>query len=333
VDTLHAAYERLLADLAGDLQAARAVIELAPQAGEVLPPIAAYGATAPDDGDLTWVEWPVHEGSAEIARVRLGFAEGVAPPGPADRRVSQALLELVVLLGLAGWQQHSMPAIQACRRILAVTEEELQHIILDIHDGPVQKLFAASSQVELMLSRMPGMPEEARAGLESELARVAALLQASLDEIKNTLGTLRPPEFRRRPLVSVVRGLIIQHETLTGMTVNLHVEGDLPPVSLPVKIALYRIMQEALSNAYRHARVDSLEVRLVGDDGWVTLEVVDSGPGFEPPPLEGPSGTEREEHIGLRGMRDRAQLVGGQIKLTSHPGQGTRIQARLPGDD
>jgi signal transduction histidine kinase len=241
-------------------------------------------------------------------------------------------MELYVLLGLAGLQQLSFPAVQACKRILAVTEEELQHIILNIHDGPVQKLFAASSQVELMLGRARRAPQDALCDLETDLSRVAMLLQESLGEIKNSLGTFRPPEFRRRSLASVLHGLVLQHETLTGVNVNLRVEGSAPQVSLPVKIALYRIMQEALSNAYRHANVDSLDALLSSDGSWVTLEVVDNGPGFEPPPLEGPSGTEREEHIGLRGMRDRAQLVGGLMKLTSSLGHGTRIQVRVPCD-
>ena len=68
------------------------------------------------------------------------------------------------------------------------------------------------------------------------------------------------------------------------------------------------------------------------DRGWVILEVTDDGIGFTPPPLEGPGATEREEHIGLRGMRERVHLVGGQLRLTSQPGQGTQIVVRVPSD-
>jgi signal transduction histidine kinase len=95
---------------------------------------------------------------------------------------------------------------------------------------------------------------------------------------------------------------------------------------------LYRVLQEALSNGYRHAGVDSQEVYLSGQDGWVLLEVCDDGIGFTPPPLEGPGATEREEHIGLRGMRERVHLVGGQLKIVSEPGQGTQIVVRVPSD-
>ncbi|MFL5374759.1 MAG: sensor histidine kinase, partial [Myxococcales bacterium] len=81
-----------------------------------------------------------------------------------------------------------------------------------------------------------------------------------------------------------------------------------------------------------HAEVDRLEIHLRGEDGWVVLRVSDAGRGFDPPPLEGPLATEREEHIGLRGMRDRAELVAGRFRLTSRPGEGTRIEVRVPGD-
>lgn len=223
----------------------------------------------------------------------------------------------------------------AARRILAVTEEELQRIVLNIHDGPVQKLFAALSQVNLLQSKV------ARAGHGdapddewlATLNRVSELLETSLAEIKTSLGTFRPPEFARRDLLSVIEGLIIQHEELTTCRVDFEVQGRIPRVSLPVKIAVYRILQEALSNVYRHAGVNRAIVRLSNRDGWVRLEVMDRGRGFTPPPLVGPEGTERGEHIGLRGMRERVSLVGGTFAIESAPGAGTRIVVEVPGGE
>jgi signal transduction histidine kinase len=124
--------------------------------------------------------------------------------------------------------------------------------------------------------------------------------------------------------------LIIQHEELTDATVHLEVETELPPVNPSVKIAFYRILQEALSNSIRHAGVDENFVRLWAQENDIYLEVVDFGRGFEPPDLTGPGATERAEHIGLRGMRERVQLVGGSIELFSQPNQGTRIEVRVP---
>jgi signal transduction histidine kinase len=217
----------------------------------------------------------------------------------------------------------------AALRMLAVTEEELQRIILDIHDGPVQKLFAALSQVNLLEVRAAhGMvPAEQ---LAAALHRVAGLLEGSLGEIKTSLGTFRPPEFARRDLLSVIEGLIVQHEEFTGCKVDFEARGPLPRVSLPAKIALYRIMQEALSNAYRHAGVNSVSLKLSASEHGLRLEVMDDGRGFVPPPLVGPEATERVEHIGLRGMRERVTLVGGRFTIASAPGQGTRIVVEVP---
>ena len=220
----------------------------------------------------------------------------------------------------------------AALRMLAVTEEELQRIILNIHDGPVQKLFAALSQVNLLEVRAgAGMvPSEQ---LITTLHRVSGLLESSLGEIKTSLGTFRPPEFARRDLLSVIEGLIVQHEEFTGCKVDFEAHGPIPRVSLPAKIALYRIVQEALSNAYRHAGVNTVALALSTGGHGVRMQVTDTGRGFVPPPLVGPEATEREEHIGLRGMRERVTLVGGRFTIESAPGQGTRIIVEVPTDD
>lgn len=217
----------------------------------------------------------------------------------------------------------------AARRILAVTEEELQRIILDIHDGPVQKLFAALSQVNVLQARVR-QGAAASDEMLSLLNRISDLLESSLGEIKTSLGTFRPPEFARRDLVSVLEGLIIQHEEFTDCRVDFDVRGEIPTVSLPVKIAVYRILQEALSNAYRHGGVNRARVGLSVNAGRVRLEVADDGRGFIPPPLVGPEATERVEHIGLRGMRERVSLVGGTFAIEAAPGAGTHIVIEVP---
>ncbi len=223
------------------------------------------------------------------------------------------------------WRQ-----LRASRRILPVTEEELHRIVLDIHDGPVQKIFSALNHVNHLQHLTKRLFVSATTDSLTTLQHVADLLEASLTEIRTFLGTFHPPEFKQRPVLDVLEGLLLQHETLNHSTVYFEAPSSLPSVSGPVKIALYRILQEALSNGVRHAQVKEHFVNLWTEAGYLYLEVIDYGPGFEPPSLTGPTATERTEHIGLRGMRDRAELVGGDFELVSQPGQGTRIKVRVP---
>ncbi|HID51145.1 MAG TPA: sensor histidine kinase [Anaerolineae bacterium] len=221
----------------------------------------------------------------------------------------------------------------AARRILAVTEEELQQIVLDIHDGLVQQLFAAQTQVSAIRARRAAGQTVTEAEWDAHLEQLTAVLGQSLQEIREFLGAFRSPSFAQRDLADIIRGLARQHEAFTGCEVTLAIDDRPLPASLPVKIALYRICQEALSNAFRHGRTRQQWVSLTRENNWIRLEVQDKGQGFQPPPLAGDNATEREEHIGLRGMRDRVGLIGGQFRLDSAPGKGTRVIVRTPCDE
>ncbi|MBI5351067.1 MAG: hypothetical protein HZB50_00350 [Chloroflexi bacterium] len=218
----------------------------------------------------------------------------------------------------------------AANRLLAVTEEELQRIVLDIHDGPVQNLFAAMSQLTVLRSQLSGLqppPDECLATIN----RTISLLEISLGDIRDLLGTFRAPEFVGSELPEIIEDIVIQHESFTSSSVTLEMRKPFPQsVSLQVKIAICRILQESLSNIRRHAGVENASVTLRMEKNHIILEVSDQGRGFEPPPLNGPYATEKQEHIGLRGMRERAALVGGELTVESRPGAGTRVHVEIP---
>ena len=219
------------------------------------------------------------------------------------------------------------PPHLAARGILAAAERDLQQIILDIHDGPVQDIFGALSQIHLLRLR----PELQTGDVSLVLRRVEASLERALGEIRNFIGAFRPPEFERRGIGAILEGLVVQHESLTGSTVDFRVESELPIVPLPVKISLYRILQEALANATRHARVSRHSVRVWASDGEIALEVKDEGRGFD---VERVLATESEVgvaggHFGLRGMRDRVEIMNGTLQIESGR-KGTCITVRVP---
>jgi signal transduction histidine kinase len=220
----------------------------------------------------------------------------------------------------------------AGRRLLAVTEEELQRIILDIHDGPVQNLFAALSQLSIVRRRLSELPDPA-GPCTPPLNTAIQLLESTLDGIRHVLTVFHAPEFQQLELAQMVEELCVQHETLTSVPVVCEVDPALPRVPLVVKIALFRILQEALSNIRRHAGEANATVRLHRRDHRLFIEIEDHGKGFSPPPLEGPLATENAIHIGLRGMRERTATVNGVFTVVSKPGSGTCVRVEIPLND
>lgn len=201
-------------------------------------------------------------------------------------------------------------------------------MVLDLHDGPVQDIFAALSQLTSLRARISASEQPAEA---AALARAITALESSLREIRGLLSTLRGPAFAGRELRELLAEAAVEHEALTGSAVGLDLAAG-PPVPLRVKIGLYRILQEALSNVRRHAEGAAASVRLRTRNGRILLEISDQGRGFDPPPLTGPEATQRPEHIGLRGMRERAVLMDGSLTILSRPGRGTRVRVEIPVD-
>ncbi len=218
---------------------------------------------------------------------------------------------------------------QTLHHLLAASEEELQRLILDIHDQPVQKLFAALAQLTLLHSRLSDvLPEQAEALVI--LQRASELLESALSDIRNLLGTFRTPEFIHRKLDQIIEDLIVQVETFTGLKINLETK-DLPEaIALPVKIAIYRIVQEALSNVYRHAGVNEAWVFLRKEGNHLRLEIRDRGRGFVPATGVGDQPEEQGKHLGLQGMRERVAMLNGRLWIESEAEKGTRVYVEIP---
>ncbi len=216
---------------------------------------------------------------------------------------------------------------ESSQRLLQIAEREVGRIILDIHDGPVQNIFAALSQLNIVQRNLERNPSTECIQVRERVCQSIALLENALNEIRTFMGMFRPPEFERRDLISVLDGLVIQHEEMTSNPVQLDVKGTLPDVSLPVKIGLYRVLQEALSNSSRHAHVDQHFVLLKSENNQIIMEVSDKGQGFD---VEAIMNQQEGVHIGLAGMRERVDILGGSIDIQSNPNKGTRICVVVP---
>ena len=218
---------------------------------------------------------------------------------------------------------------EASRRLLAAGERELQRIVLDMHDGPVQDIFAAVSHLQLLQRDLAYEPEAAR-----RAEQAAALLERALGEIRTLIGVFRPPGFERRDLGAILEGLAVQHEAMTDQPVEFAIDDALGDCSLPVKIALYRILQEALANGHRHAGATRQTVSVERREGNIRMVVTDNGRGFDSPVVlarEADVGVEGG-HFGLRGIQDRVAMLGGRFDIDSAPGAGTVLTISVPAD-
>jgi signal transduction histidine kinase len=217
----------------------------------------------------------------------------------------------------------------ASRRLLATSERELQRIVLDMHDGPVQDLFAALSQLQVLERALA-----ADAAAEQRVRQAMRLLERALGEIRNFIGAFRPPGFERRALGEIIEGLAVQHETLTNQAVEFELPTDLGDCALPTKIAIYRILQEGLANGHRHSGATRQRVTVERRGGAIALTVSDDGRGFDPKRVlasEEDVGVEGG-HFGLRGIQDRVSMLGGTFALDSAPGRGTSLTVTLPAE-
>ncbi len=244
-------------------------------------------------------------------------------------RLGLALAVLLFGFGVAwAWQRGRMRIVErsrdeiaeAQRRLSEGREQERLHLARELHDGPVQDLYTAKLRLALAAEA---------AGLNGELRPVDEALGRVNAALRGICGELRPPALGPFGLAAALRShadaLRAAHPDLR-LDLDLAADGQRLPE--PVRLALFRIAQEALSNAARHASARSVRVTFTVDAETAALEVRDDGRGFRVPdrPLEGA----RSGGFGLLGMAERAEALGGRLVVASAPGRGTAVRVAVP---
>ena len=198
------------------------------------------------------------------------------------------------------------------------TLEERQRLARELHDSVSQALYGISLGVNTALALF----DTNRTKVLEALNYALALTHAGLMEMRALIFELRPESLAMEGLVAALTKQVEALRARSGIKGELNLCAE-PDVPLAVKEVLYRITQEALQNAVKHARTDRLDVRLSCEPDGLSLEVCDNGSGFDP--LASYPG-----HLGLRSMRERALSVGGSLDIVSAPDCGTQIRVRIP---
>jgi signal transduction histidine kinase len=211
---------------------------------------------------------------------------------------------------------------QLLRKVISAQEDERKRIARELHDETSQTLSALAMGIETALAAYPSDLSKQR------LTEAKALAVRTLEELHRLMFDLRPSVLDDLGLWSAIRWYAERNLEPAGIAVRCEfsgVEERLPP---EWEIALFRVVQEAISNIVRHGKADSvlIQVALRGDE--LGIEIEDDGVGFDMAGLP-PAGSSRRG-LGLMGMRERVELLGGRLEIDTSPGQGVRVAVTVP---
>lgn len=215
---------------------------------------------------------------------------------------------------------------RAAASTTALNEIYLRRISADLHDGPGQDLGFALMRFESATEAFSACPggDAGTAFAAENLRPIQSAIASALADLRVICSGLQLPEIDRLALGEIAARAVRDFEDKTGAKVAIS-GGELDPIaSLPIKIALYRLLQESLANGFRHAAGATQRVDLRLEGAALLVVIADNGPGFDP------QAAIRAGHLGLVGMRERVEVLGGTFEVLSRPSQGTVIRVHLP---
>jgi len=203
------------------------------------------------------------------------------------------------------------------RRVVDVQERERQRIAYDLHDSVAQSILASTYQLQTIRRRIRDNPD-----LDQRLSECQAMLDETLAEMKQIIYALRPHVLDELGLVAALENYVAALPPAGGFKTRITITGNPQPLRAEVELAIFRIVQEACQNALRHASASGLDLALDYSGAQIGVSIVDDGTGFV--------FDEATLGLGLVGIRERMQVVGGQLQIESAPGAGTRIAFTIP---
>jgi two-component system sensor histidine kinase ChiS len=198
---------------------------------------------------------------------------------------------------------------------------ERNRLARELHDSVTQSLYSSTLLAEAA-QRLSGAGDVERT--RGYLSRLGDITQGALKEMRLLVHELRPLALQKEGLVGALQQRLDAVERRAGVDARLVVEGELE-LSPDAEENLYRIAQEALNNALKHATATLVTVTIRASDEWVELEVADNGSGFDPMAVSDEGG------MGLTTMRERARRLGARLEVVSAPGEGTKVRVHLGG--
>jgi len=209
------------------------------------------------------------------------------------------------------------------RQLLLAQEEERKKISRELHDVIAQTL----TSINVQLGALKKKANLNTKGLERSIARTQRLVVHSVNIVHQFARELRPTVLDDLGIIPALHTFMKRFGEQTGIRVSLSAFAAVKQVNSDIRTVLYRVAQEALNNVARHAQASQAEVSIRKLDGAVCMTITDNGKGFQKEHLLNASKSKR---LGLLGMRERLEMIGGNFTVTSAPGKGTTLLAQVP---
>jgi two-component system, NarL family, sensor kinase len=256
-----------------------------------------------------------------------------------DGRTIWLQIDVTMVRNAAGEPLHSIALVQdvtdrrrvdedlkqLSARLLQLQDEERRRIARELHDETAQRLFVINAN----LARLQQMQPERDSPTQSLLAETVGMGQQSLNEIRTLSYLLHPPLLDELGLPSALEWYVDGFSTRSGIDVELDVDQGLERLPAEVEIALFRVVQESLTNIHLHSGSERAAIRLSREGDRIRLEVTDQGSGMAAQGFSTSEDDVRSLGVGIPGMRQRLRQLGGQLDVASDP-DGTTITAIVP---
>lgn len=263
---------------------------------------------------------PLDRLQASVDEIRQGRRDvQVIPPPISDERFDRLIDTFNRMVRQQEEDAHRLHSLS--HRILQAHEDERQRVARELHDEAAQAL--TSLLVRLRLLERARTPEEA----QERVGELRELTAAALEEVRRVALDLRPKILDDLGLVAALGWRVDEFNAANRAQASLRVEGIDQRLPRTLELVFYRVAQEALNNAARHADAARVELLLSLHDGALCLEVNDDGAGFDPG--RNVNGNQRGG-LGLLGIRERMGMIGGEAVIESAPGRGTRLRVTAP---
>jgi signal transduction histidine kinase len=268
----------------------------------------------------TFVE-TLSQRTVELAASNLELVQEIAQRRAVEKKLKNSERHYSHLLEQSDHLQEELRRLS--RQILSAQEDERKKISRELHDVIAQTL----TGINVRLANLKKGASASTKDLDQNIARAQRLVEHSVNIVHRFARELRPTVLDDLGLIPALHTFMKGFRKHTGMQVSLSAFAEVEQLTGERRTVLYRIAQEALNNVNRHAHASRVHVKFQKLDGTICMTIKDNGQGF---PADYTLHSKKNKRLGLLGMRERLDMVGGKFAVTSSPGKGTCVLAEIP---